>query len=430
MAIVIKSQPIAALGIVRAYEPMLYAVGITTLGTAPPALLAYVEIDGVAFGSPSVITPTEQLLPSGEYLFYYDPKLIIQSYFDNEQSWGAINAQTNKVEPLPNKSNTGFSKECVFEVYFIAYEQIPPSTSLEATDAAIGNPLQAFNGRATSYSTQNTNPYFSYPAQWLHNYSRISLNTQRADAFVRNGGNNFFLSYYCQGNKDEALRIRLYDFNSTLISTYFLDLNQTDDSINRIRQLGVGVANINNAAPADWKGGAPTQPLITNAVYYYEVDVVWTDAMLSILQIITRPFRFFVTDTCDQIQLFYCNEFGAMDVVLFKYNDCTFSYKNENQNYRNPILSFPTPALRGLTTTNSTGQTLFNLKGLFAQNRMNQLRELWHSPNIAILLPNSSSFIMVVKADDTEMVIKPARNGRVEFEINLIQSTVDNSQRG
>lgn len=427
MAITIIQQP-TGIGIKRAYEPMLYKVGVITAGTAEPVVLAILVVDGSPFGEPTQISPQE--FTAGQYVFYYDPKILLQDYFNNEQSWGAINTQTNKINPAPNEANTGFSKSCIFTINFIALEQIPPNSYLAPTDNIVSNVLQAYNAKATSASVENTSDYFSLPAQWLHNYSRLNANTQKADAFTDNGGNNFFLTYYTAGNKDESLEIKLYDFNGVLISTNFLDLQQTDNSVNRFRRLGVGVANINNAAPADWKGAAPTQPLITDAVYYYTVRVVYTDNSLNITNIITHPFRFYLINSCPQIQVFNCNEFGFDDVFLFKYRDCEIQYSNENQNYNNPILDFPSPAQRGTTTAIAAGQKTFILRGQFAQSRAKQLSELWASPNIAILLPNETEYIMVVKANDSSMIFKPANGGRIQFEITLIQSVLDNSQRG
>lgn len=425
MAITITQQPNNSLGLKRAYEPLLYKVEVSTIGTAAPIVVAFCVIDGQPFGQPAQITHTSQT-PTLEYVFEYDPKLTLQSYYNNQQSWGALNAQTDKTPILPTSASTGFYKRGNLVVQFIAHEQIPPSNMLKPTDTVTSNSLQTFNAAANSYSSINIAP-FTYPAQWLHNYRKIGT-TQIAEAFTINGGNNHFLTYYCQGDKNESLEIKLFDINNALISTHFLNLDQTVGT-NRLRRLGVGVANLNNALSTDWRGVPPTQPLITNAVSYYEVRSVVTDAGLNVVNVFTFPFRLYVTNSCDQVQLFFCNEYGADDVILFKKNDVEIEYANNNQDYNSPFLTFPTAQTRGITTASSFAQTIYRLKGFFQQNRLDQLRELWASANIALLFPNETNYIMVTKLDNSAMVLKPARNGGVEFEINLVKSTIDNSQR-
>jgi hypothetical protein len=428
MGIFILQAPTPASSALRAYEPMLYKLNIITAGTAPPAMLAALFINGQPFGQPAVFSHQEFDLLL-EYIFYYDPKEAIKLYFQNEQSWGAINAQTSTTLPVADAANTGFYKKCFFEVQFFAYEQIPPSNSLEITDDVTSPELVAFNASALSSSKQDLTPFLQYPAEWFHNYTRVS-NIQRAAAYTRDGGNNFFLTYYCAGNKDESLEIKLYDFSGALISTHFLNLNQSNGSVQRLRRLGVGVANINNALSGAWRGTPPTQPLLTSSCFYYQVRVVETDALLNVVNPYTKFFRFYISDRCEQIQVFYCNEFGADEVILFDYKDCEISYSNENTTYNNPILAFPTPALRGATTATASGTTLYRLSGIFAPNRAEQLKQLWISPNIALLLPNETQYRKVVKADNNEMITKRINDGRIEFEINLIASVIDNSQRG
>jgi len=368
VAITITQQPNNSLGLKRAYEPLLYKVEVSTIGTAAPIVVAFCVIDGQPFGQPAQIAHTSQT-PTLEYVFEYDPKLTLQSYYGNQQSWGALNAQTDTTPILPTNASTGFYKRGELVVEFIAHEQIPPSNSLEITDDVTSLPLTALNASALSSSVQDLTPFLQYPAEWFHNYTRVS-NIQRAAAYTRDGGNNFFLTYYCAGNKDESLEIKLYDFSGALISTHFLNLDQSDGSVQRLRRLGVGVANINNALSGAWRGTPPTQPLLTSSCFYYQVRVVETDALLNVVNPYTKFFRFYISDRCEQIQVFYCNEFGADEVILFDYKDCEISYSNENTTYNNPILAFPTPALRGATTATASGTTLYRLSGCFAKIKL------------------------------------------------------------
>jgi hypothetical protein len=263
MSIVIIEKPTPAASVLRAYEPMLYKVGITTIGTAAPALLAFVLINGQPFGQPVTLSFTEiETSPAVRYIFYYDPKLIIQSYFGNEDNWLSINAQTSTSLPAPNQANTGFAKKCVFTVTFVAYEEIPPATSLAPTDTVVSLPLTSFNAAAYPTSIKNLTPFFQYPAEWANNYPKLNADTKKATAYTSNGGNNFFLAHHSQGNKDECLEITLYDFSGALVGTHFLKLEQSNGSVERFRNLGVGVANINNASAGAWRGTPPTQPML------------------------------------------------------------------------------------------------------------------------------------------------------------------------
>jgi hypothetical protein len=428
MAISILNQPTNLSGIFRAYEPLVYRVGVSGVTNAP-VCKAQLYINNVLYGAAQTATHIIYDSNTNTYLFKFDATALIRDYPDNEATWGALNAQTSTTVPNATDANTGFYEKMVFYFVFTEYIIIPPNPRLQQGDSVTSDAKEAVNARADT-TTGSLYPYVGvFPSLWLTNAPLLATTSIKEIELTQSD----FLSYYSQGANNpfaEIAKITTYNSALSLINTYYIDVNSPANN-NRLRRVGTGSTNINNTPSAQFLS-PPIFPIINNNVYYYEVSIIFYDKVNNIsLGNLTRVCRYYLKKSCEKIQLFYTNEFGADDNLSFKLDNSSIDYENEQSEYTAPIFNvIPRQDMRGSQTINSNSTQFFTLNGSFPEQEIKRIKECWNSPNLAIVLPdNPTQYIKVVNAKTGQIRIQNSDEdgggNNITVEFVLQQSAKD-----
>lgn len=401
MAISIISEPSqlpsAASFPFRVYQPLVYWVGITGSPNAP-ACKAQLYINGVAYKSPQTSTHIDYDSLTGTFKFKFDATSLLRDYAISEATWGALNGQTATVAPDADSANTGFYQRILFYFEFTEYIITPPSPTLEPADTVTSTVKQAINAKADT-SSVSIYPYAgNFPSLWLSNAPRVGTTTIKEIDLAQGD----FLTYFSQGAPGgftEMAEVKTYDDNSNLIATYYFDVGVPIADANRLRRVGFGPTNLNNT-PASQFTVTPTFPIIHSGVYFYEVKIVyWQKAGGGVpLQDLTRLARYYITNGCEKVQLYYNNEFGSDDNLSFDVDMSAEDYKINQTQYNIPIVNIiPTIETRGSQTLTSNAERIFTLRGNFHPTEQARIKELLNSPNLALVFPNNpTKYIKVV----------------------------------
>lgn len=431
MAITIVSQP--NLGYpYRAYQPLVYLVNITSVSN-PPTCKAQLYVNGVAYGAAQTATHIDYDGGLGAFKFKFDATALLRDYTDNEETWGSLDAQTATVAPLPKEANTGYYKRMLFYFEFTEYIITPPDGTSEIGGSVTSNVRQAINAKADTSSVSIYDYAGFFPSLFLTNAPRVGTKSIKEIGLTQSD----FLTYYSQGTNGrflEMAEVTTYDDSGALIATYYINVDTAVADANRLRRVGFGPTNLNNT-PALQFSTPPTFPIITDSVYFYEVRIVYVRKIgFVVLGDLTHYCRYYLTDTCEQLRVFYNNEFGSDDGLNFSLETTAETYENQQTGYSVPIVDIiPTVSDRGSQILNSSATRGFVLRGKFDPDEKPRIKELLNSPNLAVVSPDRpTEYIKVVNVKTGNNVIKNStEDGSVfiDVELTLEQSAKDFSHQ-
>jgi hypothetical protein len=408
----IVSQPTAPSNVFRAYQSLIFELNIpASAGLYAPIIHAILFINGVQYKKE---IPFNYLRTNGiGWDYQFDASGLLQSFFVNESSFGALGDVNLNTVIAPDLYNTSYLQKCTWFVRFDVYEFVGTDGTSVNSYNATSNTNFAFNGKATQDSIADLNLFLTLPFRFFTNAPKRQPICLLDSAFL----SYFDLGVYTK----QHIKVVSFDANGVVINTGYIIL--TTDT-NRVHRLAVGAANINATLAAGWLAGLP---VVVNAVVaYYEITLVDDPAGANLTLSETIRYCLASDCDCDGYAIYFLNDYGVDDVI--NVNNFSISYQSTSEFFEKINTSFPRTYTRGNLTLKPIGQQTINLVVPIANN-FEWIREMANSPYIRLQKRGTNEYIDVNIVGNSDNDLSNSRGQIREVEYKFQRSNKDFSQR-